>query len=157
MRVDRGSMGKGRDWDVAGQGQLCSEITIPIDFASSKFRATDSPIYLQTDTPSYKVAPMSDCNSWMMVMKQRVSWMMNGVHEWLNEWMQLKNGCMDSLIIISAFTLKEEILIIRFYSLEKHDYHVFFLKRESTIRILCHECYDWYVIQWMTNEWTNVM
>ena len=35
----------------------------------------------------------------------------------------------------SAFTLKEEILIIRFYSLEKHDYHVFFLERESTTRI----------------------
>ena len=27
----------------------------------------------------------------------------------------------------SAFTLKEEILIIRLYSLEKHDYHVFSL------------------------------
>ena len=32
----------------------------------------------------------------------------------------------------SAFTLKEEIVVIMFFIQRKHDYHDFFLEREST-------------------------
>ena len=35
--------------------------------------------------------------------------------------------------INSAFTLKEENIIIMFFLLKKHDYHDFFLERESTV------------------------
>ena len=46
----------------------------------------------------------------------------------------MKTHILLGTVTNSAFTLKEEILIIGFYSLKKHDYHDFFLERESTAK-----------------------
>ena len=42
----------------------------------------------------------------------------------------------------TAQILKEEILIIRFYSLEKHDYHVFSLSVKALLNIQIQIIYD---------------